>query len=100
MHTDLEARRRVLVLIYERYTEADRAWTIALQEMRGWFPRSSQPYRSAIGNPGSPIRRLYEQRARALQQLEVARMEYESMKRRLSREGTRIPILRITGRSG
>ena len=34
----------------------------ALREMEGWFPPQSRPYRTAIGDPGSPVRRLYERR--------------------------------------
>ena len=66
MHADLETRRRVLLLTYRRYLEADRAWNTALREMRTWFPTTRRPVSAIIGNPGSPIRRLYEQRARAM----------------------------------
>ena len=84
MHKDLEIRRAVLVTTYRRYLEADRAWTVALRETRAWFPAQSRPNRAAIGNPDSPVRRLYERRQRALEQLEIARLKLEVAKRRLA----------------
>ena len=84
MHIDLKIRRRVLLVTYERCLRADRAWSIALREMRAWFPDTNQPYRSTIGSPGSPIRRLYERRERAILQLETARGKFEEAKRRLA----------------
>lgn len=84
MHKDLETRRAVLVMTYGRYLEADRAWTVALSESRAWFPAQSRPNRAAIGNPESPVRRLYERRLRALEQLEIARLKLEVAKRRLA----------------
>ncbi|EEX14538.1 hypothetical protein CSE45_1709 [Citreicella sp. SE45] len=95
MQTELETRRRVLHVTYERYLAADAAWQAALSEMRRWFPASSRPYRVAIGDPGSPIRALYESRSRALAQLETARVKFETAKRRLAarRERTTVHIL-------
>ena len=84
MHKDLETRRAVLVTTYRRYLDADRAWTAALSETRAWFPASSRPHRGAIGDPDSPVRRLYERRQRALEQLEIARLMMGAGKRRLA----------------
>jgi len=84
MHKDLKFRRAVLVTIYRRYLEADRAWTVALRETRQWFPAQSRPYRVTIGNPDSPVRRVYERRQRALEQLAIARLKLEEAKRRLA----------------
>ena len=84
MHADLEVRRRVLLLTYQRYQQADRAWTLALQEMNRWFPAGSRPGAFAIGDPGSPIRRLYERRERALLQMETARLKLEVARERLA----------------
>lgn len=95
MQTELETRRRVLRVTYERYLAADAAWQSALSEMKRWFPASSRPYRVAIGDPGSPIRALYESRSRALAQLETARVKFDTAKRRLAarRERTTVHIL-------
>ena len=84
MNSDLLTRRRALLVTYRRYLAADRAWTLALREMKTWFPAASRPGPSAIGNPGSPIRRLFEQRERALLQLETARLKLEVAKRRFA----------------
>ena len=84
MHTDIVPRRRLLLLTYQRYMAADRAWNVALREMKTWFPAASQPVRSTIGNPGSPIRRLYKNRERAMLQLETARLKLEVAKQRLA----------------
>lgn len=84
MHADLSTRRRVLISTYTRYLDADRAWHMALDEMKLWFPATNRPGRSAIGNPGSPIRKLYERRERALLQLEVARFKLDAARQRLA----------------
>jgi len=34
MHAELTTRRRVLLLTYRRYLEADRAWEMALEEVK------------------------------------------------------------------
>jgi hypothetical protein len=84
MHKDLETRRLVLLTTYRRYLEADRAWTVALAEVRAWFPAQARPYRTAIGDPGSPVRQLWERRERALLHLEIARGKLEEARRRLA----------------
>lgn len=89
MHADLEARRRVLILMYQRYAEADRRWNLALREISAWFPTEKQPSRSRMGDPGSPIRRLYEQRKRAMFQLEAARKKLDVARQRLAEQRKR-----------
>jgi len=99
MHTDLATNRRVLIVMYQRYLEADRTWNIALSEIRMWFPTESRPNRATIGSPGSPIRRLHEQRERAMFQLEAARLKLEMAKQRLSKRRQRAqasPVLFLT----
>lgn len=86
MHTDLATRRRVLLLIYQRYTAAEQAWSVAQQETKTWFPQSHHSP-ALIGEPGSPIRHLYDQRARAILQLEVARLKLQVARQRLERRG-------------
>lgn len=84
MHADLAAKRRLLVLAYQRYIEADRSWSVAIEEMRAWFPKESPTRLSSIGNPGSRIRALYERRAKAISQLEAARIKLEVGRQRLA----------------
>ena len=95
MHAELATRRRVLLLTYQRYQEADQAWKIALHEMKIWFPKASQPNSSAIGNPGSPVRRLYEQRERAMLQIEVAKLKLDSAKKRIAERRRRVTAPRV-----
>lgn len=83
MRADLELRRRALAAILQRYLDADRALNAASRDMKAWIPPERQPYLTAIGEPGSPIRRLYERRERAVLQLQAARLKLETAKRRL-----------------
>ena len=102
MHADLAARRRLLLLAYHRYIEADRSWTVAIEEMKAWFPPEPSSRRSSIGNPGSPIRQLYERREKAISRLEVARIKLEVGKQRLAGRAvvsTTRRILLIAGRA-
>lgn len=99
MHTDLAMRRRVLLVTYQRYQKADRAWDIARQEMKSWFPRGERPNSSEIGNPGSPIRRLYEQREHAMLQLDAARLKLDVARQRLAtrrEKAQKAPMLFLT----
>ncbi len=103
MHTDLATRRRVLVVMYQRYLEADQSWNLALRDMRTWFPAESQPNPSRMGNPGSPIRRLYEQRKRAVFQLEAAHIKLDAARQRLAENLPRrniAPFLYLTYTGG
>jgi len=84
MHRDIETNRRVLLLAYRRFLEVDRAWDMALREVNSWFPSASRVGRSTLGNPGSPIRRLHDQRHRAIAQLEAAYQKLEIAKKRMS----------------
>ena len=83
MQSELATRRRALRVTYLRYIEADCAWREALEEMRAWFPATLRPNRDAMGNPGSRIRRLYEERARALVLLEAAHAKLDTARARL-----------------
>lgn len=84
MHPYLVTRRRALQITYQRYLEAERAWNEATCEMKAWFPTASEPSCLIMGSPGSPIRRLYQQRERAVLQLEVARLKLEVARQRLA----------------
>ncbi len=92
MQSELKTRRRVLRLTYERYLEADRAWVLALTEMKRWFPTGARPYRAAIGDPGSQMRQLYDRRALALAKLEAARLKLDTAKRRLAERQRPAPV--------
>ena len=85
MQDDLRVRRRVLAVTYQRYVEADLSWIRACQAARDWFPADDRPYRRAIGDPSSPIRRIYERRQRALVQLMAARLKLKQAQRRLEK---------------
>lgn len=84
MHADLATRRRALLLIYQRYIAAEQAWSVAQRETKTWFPQSHHSP-AFIGDPGSPIRHLYDQRERAILQLEVARLKLHVARQRLRR---------------
>ncbi|WP_138471051.1 hypothetical protein [Poseidonocella sp. HB161398] len=87
MQPELELRRRALRLTYQRYLEADRAWNMALDDVKQWFPVEDQPYGAVIGEPGSPMRRLFELRMRSLVQFETARQKLGTARRRLAARG-------------
>jgi hypothetical protein len=84
MHAELTTRRRVLLLTYRRYLEADRAWEMALEEVNRWLPATHSHAIFSIGNPGSPVRQLYLRRERALHHLEVAHLKLETARQRLA----------------
>ncbi len=92
MHTDLETRRRVFLIMYQRYMVAERTWNLAQREMKTWFPAESQPNPCTIGSPDSQIRRLFEQRRRAMLQLEAARVKLRTGKERLTKKRQR-PVM-------
>lgn len=103
MHADLKVRRRVLQLTFQRYLDADRALTLAVREARLWFPSQRRPTVTSLGNPGSRVRRLHEQRDKALCQLEVARLKLDFAKERLKqrrRDGKTARIALISYRNG
>ena len=95
MHADLETRRRVLLLTYQRYLKADRAWNIAQRDVRTWFPKASRRGMATIGNPGSIVRRLYDQRERARLQLDIAHLKLEAARQRLAEKRRRANATRV-----
>ncbi|MFX0541533.1 hypothetical protein ACEWPM_007345 [Roseovarius sp. S4756] len=89
MHTNLATRRRVLLIMYQRYMVADRTWNLAQREMKTWFPAKNQTKSWTIGSPRSQMRRLFEERRRALLQLDAARVKLRTGKQRLSKQRQR-----------
>ena len=83
MHVELQTRRRVIIETYRRYLEADRDWSRAAAEARAWFPIGERTGHAIIGNPGSPVRGLYDRRVRAIQQLETAMLKFKTAKLRM-----------------
>ena len=84
MHSDLLVRRRVLVVSYRRYLDADREWISAVRDAASWFPAEERSTLPMLGDPGSRVRRLYEIRERALQRLLAAREKLQRARSRLS----------------
>lgn len=78
--------RRVLVVLYRKYLDADRAWRLAQTEALSWFPVDARPGGSLMGNPGSRLRRLYDRRDRALSQFMVVYCEIEQARRRMTQQ--------------
>ena len=93
MTPELEARRRALQIIYNRYIQADRAWRLAQRDALSWFPVGRRPSVPPIGDPGSRVRRLYDDRSRVLAQLATAHQEVSEARRLSTR---RIRILALT----
>ncbi|KZY35808.1 hypothetical protein A3731_16830 [Roseovarius sp. HI0049] len=52
--------------------------------MKAWFPAASRPGETAIGQPGSRIRRVYDRRERAILQLIAAKGKLEKARVRLA----------------
>lgn len=85
MHPDLYKRKSFLVLARARYDQADAEWRAAVRAAAALVPEARRRNCWSIGNPGSQIRRLYEQRDRSLQQLTVAKVKLEAARKRLDR---------------
>ena len=83
MHPSLQTRHRLVVIAYERYSAADMEWRAGLREASQIVPDVVGRSYWKIGNPGSPMRRLFDQRARALETLAVARLKLRVAKERL-----------------
>lgn len=86
MHPDLATRRRLLVVTYRGYIDADRAWVAAASEARSWFPLAERPVAMVIGDPGSRLRSLYDMREKALMRLQAARAKLAEAEARLDRK--------------
>lgn len=85
MHPYLNTRRRVLFRAARSYDTADTAWKAGLREASALVPETIGRSRWMIGNPGSRIRRLYDDREKALQRLAVAHLKLKIAQDRLAR---------------
>ena len=89
MRRHLEPQRRVLVIAYQRYLAADRALQSARATALSWLPEAPTRHTPLIGDPGSRVRRLYEQRDRALARLTLARRALEEAQSRTRQHTSR-----------
>lgn len=84
MDTELVTIRRALLIAFQRYLEADRAWDVALRDLQAWFPQTSRTGTFEIGDPGSPVRRSYARRQRALVRLHTIRLKLQIARQRMA----------------
>ncbi len=70
--------------------DTDLRLVAALNDMQLFFPPDRVPYRGTVGAPGSRIRRLHEERDRALLRLQSAYTKLKTAKARVhQREASR-----------
>ena len=84
MRAELHMRYRLLLRAERRFDAADRAWHAAAQAARALFPAGARPPVLPIGDPGSPVRRLWERRERELLALLAARARLDAARVRLT----------------
>lgn len=89
MYEETTAHYRLLATAYRRYLDTDLRLAIALEEMQAIFPDSRKPYRGAIGSPRSRIRRLRDERDRALLRLQSSYAIYSAAKSRVEERQSR-----------
>ncbi|MCP4818958.1 MAG: hypothetical protein GY883_07205 [Shimia sp.] len=85
MHPDLKNRHRLFLQASQSYLKADLAWRHSLRRARALMPGEMSRKISSYGAPGSSVRRLYEDRDKALERLQVARLKYAVARARLAR---------------
>ncbi|QFS82566.1 hypothetical protein FIU97_07070 [Roseivivax sp. THAF40] len=95
MTPDLVPRRRAVMIFYQRYLASDRAWQQAQRDARAWFPVGARPTGLLIGAPGSKLRKLYEQRDRALLQLQAAQRKFDEARQRRTLKITLLALPRV-----
>ncbi|MEP2533902.1 hypothetical protein [Shimia sp.] len=83
MHPALKTRRRIMAHASVIYVRADHDLHRALDDARQFVPDVTDHNIWRIGQPGSRIRRLYEERHRALERLQVARLKLQMARDRL-----------------
>jgi len=85
MHPYLKTRRRLFAHAVQTYIRADAAWRQGLRDAAVLVPELRVHGVWMIGNPGSRMRRLYEERNRALDRMASARAKLAVARRRLAR---------------
>lgn len=97
MQEELAAYHRLLVIAYRRYLDADLVLALATNDMRTFFPADRMTYRGTIGAPGSRVRRLHEERDRALLRLQSSYEKSRAAKARVEqRQSSRTETLFLT----
>lgn len=96
MHPDLKARRRMVIHASRAYMVADLSLRRALEDARVLVPDVIDHNVWRIGHPGSRIRRLYDERHRAMERMEVARLKLDLARRRLMERRSPRRVLAIT----
>ena len=89
MHADLQVRRKLCIVAYTEYLKADRAWMLALAEASDLVPDVVGRGYWRLGDRGSRIRQLYEQRDRARQKMSVSHGKLKAAKLRLAERSRR-----------
>lgn len=89
MLEELAAYHRLLTVAYRRYLIADLMLSHAKDDMRRFFPADRMPYRNTIGTPYSRVRRLHEDRDRALLQLQSSYEEFRVARARAAQKQSR-----------
>ncbi|MGR3713545.1 MAG: hypothetical protein ACU0A6_10550 [Shimia sp.] len=84
MHPDLATRRRLFVQASQSYTHADLAWRQSLARARKLVPSTISRKVAPLGAPGSRMRKLYDDRDKALERLHVARLKLDLARARIS----------------
>lgn len=82
MNDEILSYYRLLSQSYARYLRADALLAMARDDMRSVFPPDRLPYRGTIGDRGSRVRRLHEDREAALLRLQSALDKYRRAKQR------------------
>ena len=96
MRAELHMRYRLLLRAERRFDAADRHWHAAAHAARALFPAPLRPSVLPIGDPGSPVRQLWERRERELLALLAARARLEGARARLAtpqRHGDRLTLI-------
>lgn len=98
VHKTLKLRHRVLVEASTRYQRADQAWRHGLATAEQFIPEAVGRGYWAIGNPGSRVRRLYDERDNALRRLNVAIAKLKAGRARREQAEAQKPVLLIEAR--
>ncbi|SFE91090.1 hypothetical protein [Roseivivax sediminis] len=86
--------KRLYLQAYRRWLEADAAWHATLREAGILVPAARERMAWTIGHGGSPVRRAYEARARAIEGLYRARGIYLATAR-AARRRRRVVLLQL-----